>query len=88
MVITASHNPAQWNGIKCIVNDREATGSGSRAPLASEADEIVARFRGEFGRGAQADARAWGCCCAFESEIGVHVSWAVDSFYRIAGREA
>ncbi len=83
MVITASHNPAQWNGLKCIVNDREETGAGSRAPLASEAKEIVRRFKSSDAEPKQTRER--GIVVAHASEIGVHVSWAVDSFYRIAG---
>ena len=83
MVITASHNPAQWNGLKCIVNDREATGSGSRAPLASEAEEIIRKFHASKDEPKQTRER--GIVVAHASEIGVHVSWAVDSFYRIAG---
>lgn len=53
--ITASHNPAQWNGIKII------TGEGA-APNAASANAIIARFRtsapapspsgGGLGRGA------------------------------------
>ncbi len=85
MVITASHNPAQWNGLKCIVNDREATGAGSRAPLASEAEEIIGLFRKSEGEPEQTRER--GIVVAHCSEIGVHVSWAVDSFYRIAGEK-
>ncbi|MGV6814168.1 MAG: phosphoglucosamine mutase [Phycisphaerales bacterium] len=83
MVITASHNPAQWNGLKCIVNDRAASGSGSRAPLASEAEEIIARFQASDADPKQTRER--GIVVAHSSEIGVHVSWAVDSFFRIAG---
>lgn len=85
LVITASHNPAQWNGIKCIVNDRGASGTGSRAPLASEADEIIAIFQSSDGEPKQTRER--GVVVAHASEIGVHVSWAVDSFFRIAGEK-
>lgn len=38
MAVTASHNPIQWNGIKCL------DGSGL-APPPARAQEIVARFR-------------------------------------------
>jgi phosphomannomutase len=38
MIITASHNPAQWNGLKCLAADGAAPGGG-------EVDEIVRRFR-------------------------------------------
>ncbi len=44
MVVTASHNPQVWNGLKCLL------GSGGRepsaaAPAAASADEIIARFK-------------------------------------------
>jgi phosphomannomutase len=83
LVITASHNPAQWNGLKCIVLDRDNSGTASRAPLASEAQEIIELFERRVGEPEQARER--GVVVAHSSEIGVHVSWAVDSFYRIAG---
>ena len=37
MVITASHNPVQWNGLKCIA-------SGGHAPSAQSTTEILRRF--------------------------------------------
>jgi phosphomannomutase len=85
LVITASHNPAEWNGIKCIVSDRGEAGSASRAPLAWEAEEIVGRFKSSEGEPTQTRER--GVVVAHSSEIGVHVSWAVDSFHRIAGEK-
>jgi len=42
VVVTASHNPSAWNGLKCLVYDDEL-GTG-RAPSADEAREIVALF--------------------------------------------
>ncbi len=47
MVITASHNPQEWNGLKCIVRERglrSATASAS-APAAEVAAQIGERFR-------------------------------------------
>tara|TARA_R110000868_G_scaffold119469_2_gene317002 strand:+ start:344784 stop:346325 length:1542 start_codon:yes stop_codon:yes gene_type:complete len=85
IVITASHNPAEWNGLKCIVLDRDDGGSASRAPLASEADEIIALFKSSEGEPKQTRER--GIVVAHSSEVGVHISWAVDSFYRIAGEK-
>lgn len=38
MVITASHNPVQWNGLKCIT-------AGAMAPPPADTDEILRRFR-------------------------------------------
>src|SRR5262249_54396438 len=50
LVITASHNPQEWNGLKMLV--RAGTGPGSRvgtvdacAPGKDEADEIILRYR-------------------------------------------
>ncbi|USN99755.1 MAG: phosphoglucosamine mutase [Phycisphaeraceae bacterium] len=41
MIVTASHNPQQWNGLKCLlVEEGEAF-----APTASVAEEIIERFR-------------------------------------------
>ena len=42
IMVTASHNPSEWNGLKCLVYD-DALGTG-RAPSAGEAREIVALF--------------------------------------------
>lgn len=40
MIVTASHNPQEWNGLKCLlVEDGEAS-----APGADTASEIIARF--------------------------------------------
>ncbi|MGD9692726.1 MAG: phosphoglucosamine mutase [Phycisphaerales bacterium] len=41
IVLTASHNPAQWNGLKCLV----AHPSGAHAPPAHLASKIIDRFR-------------------------------------------
>src|SRR5262249_20380274 len=38
MMVTASHNPSQWNGLKCI------NGAGM-APPPAEAQEIARRYR-------------------------------------------
>jgi phosphomannomutase len=49
MVVTASHNPQEWNGLKCIVadpnSDARQRGRGASAPNAVQAAEIIARFR-------------------------------------------
>ncbi|MFO0859542.1 MAG: hypothetical protein U0570_03235 [Phycisphaerales bacterium] len=46
MVLTASHNPQQWNGLKCLLaEDADSFGSAACAPAASIASTIVERFR-------------------------------------------
>ncbi len=58
MVITASHNPQQWNGLKCLIRaESNADGVGTCAPAAGVAAEIIARFRamGDGGAGAAAE---------------------------------
>lgn len=47
MVLTASHNPQQWNGLKCLVRgEPNKSGVGAAAPGAAEASQIVELFRG------------------------------------------
>jgi phosphomannomutase len=45
MVLTASHNPQQWNGLKCLLAEGGLHGSAACAPPASAAAEIIERFR-------------------------------------------
>jgi len=51
MVITASHNPQQWNGLKCLWADTaspafaQGFGSAACAPPADLASEIISRFQ-------------------------------------------
>lgn len=51
LVLTASHNPQEWNGLKCIVRESpNAHGVGAAAPSAAQATQIVDRFRaGDIG---------------------------------------
>ena len=42
IVVTASHNPAEWNGLKCLVCDEEE--QLGRAPTAEEANQIISLF--------------------------------------------
>jgi len=49
LIITASHNPQQWNGIKILIRQRSWASPGDEdtdacAPPADLAEEIVARF--------------------------------------------
>lgn len=43
LILTASHNPAQWNGLKCLAVD--ATTKRATAPRANDAQGIIDRFR-------------------------------------------
>ncbi|MDX9912324.1 MAG: hypothetical protein RBS39_10890 [Phycisphaerales bacterium] len=48
IVITASHNPQEWNGLKCLLRTDAGAGAASAAaPPASLAAEIIARFERE-----------------------------------------
>ncbi len=53
MVVTASHNPQEWNGLKCIVADPDPDprrrGRGASAPNTEQAAEIIGRFRDDPG---------------------------------------
>lgn len=45
MVLTASHNPQIWNGLKCLLPEGQLVGSSAAAPRAELANQIIARFR-------------------------------------------
>lgn len=53
LVLTASHNPAQWNGLKALALSEGDSGR-CRAPAAEDAQKIIDRFRAGAGAGAQA----------------------------------
>jgi phosphomannomutase len=44
MIVTASHNPQEWNGLKCLVRERGTNGASAAAPSATVASEIIAIF--------------------------------------------
>lgn len=71
MVLTASHNPQEWNGLKCLVAEGGQFGSAACAPGPGLAAELIERFRA--GRVAW---RGWGGVGAStrdESACEVHV---------------
>ncbi|MHA7814211.1 MAG: phosphohexomutase domain-containing protein [Phycisphaerales bacterium] len=41
MIATASHNPGEWNGLKCLIEDEQSFS----APDAETANQIIARFQ-------------------------------------------
>ncbi len=43
IVVTASHNPGQWNGLKCLVP--AGNGTSGQAPSQAQANEIISIFR-------------------------------------------
>jgi len=45
MVITASHNPQEWCGLKCLLAEGGEHGSAACAPPIELAEGIIARFR-------------------------------------------
>lgn len=52
MVITASHNPQQWCGLKCLLAEGGVAGSSAAAPPADVAQAIIERFKTPASRGA------------------------------------
>ncbi len=72
MVLTASHNPQPWNGLKCLVaGERDEFGSAACAPEAGLAAEIIARFN--EGRLTRAAWDAVGSVAPNESAVTTHV---------------
>jgi phosphomannomutase len=51
MVVTASHNPQQWNGLKCLLAEGGEFGSSACAPPAALASQIIERFKSGVGAG-------------------------------------
>ena len=45
LMVTASHNPQPWNGLKLMLNEPYQEEGGACAPPKAIADEIIARFR-------------------------------------------
>jgi phosphomannomutase len=49
MVVTASHNPQQWNGLKCLLAEGGEFSSAACAPPAALAAQIIERFKSGAG---------------------------------------
>ncbi|MCB9841510.1 MAG: phosphoglucosamine mutase [Phycisphaeraceae bacterium] len=45
VVLTASHNPQQWNGLKFLLRDPDATTTSAAAPDAATAAAIIDRYK-------------------------------------------
>lgn len=79
LIITASHNPQQWNGIKTI-------SSQGCAPPVSDAEAIIARFRS--GETAYADHAGLGTIEADDTAAHVHVARVLDAVSAVAKIDA
>lgn len=98
MVLTASHNPQQWNGLKCLFADGKGLHASSAcAPPAAFAAQIAARFH--EARPALAPWSAIGSLATDDAAAAAHISrvadaledhglavdsWSVGHGYRIA----
>jgi phosphomannomutase len=51
MVVTASHNPQEWNGLKFLLAEGGEFGSAACAPPAVLANQIIERFKGSGAGG-------------------------------------
>lgn len=83
MVLTASHNPQQWNGLKCLLADRAAGGlhgAAACAPPASAAGKIIERFRN--GLVSYAGWGGVGTLSRREDATDVHVERVQDALIR------
>lgn len=78
MVLTASHNPQQWNGLKCLFADgRGLHGSSACAPSAPIAAQVAARFH--ESRPALAPWSAIGSLSADVASAAVHIARVADA---------
>ncbi|MCC6284771.1 MAG: phosphoglucosamine mutase [Phycisphaerales bacterium] len=85
MVVTASHNPQVWNGLKCLLGDGSGRVSAA-APDARLADEIIARFRS--GEPAWTDWAGTGALTRELAHNAEHAGVTVDAIEAITGRGA
>lgn len=84
LIVTASHNPQQWNGLKCLVRSETGTPGGDAvsacAPSAKFAAEIVA----EYQRGAPA--KGDGMVGAMSSNSAdIHLGSVMEGISEVAG---
>lgn len=71
MVLTASHNPQMWNGLKCLLAEGGEFGSAACAPPPDVAASIIAAFRD--GQVAWAGWEHVGAISAEHSAVDEHV---------------
>ncbi|MEZ6242771.1 MAG: hypothetical protein R3B57_06980 [Phycisphaerales bacterium] len=84
VVVTASHNPGQWNGVKALLRDGE--GRVTAAPTAAQAGAIVERFQmGGGARGGEAD--RVGVREVAGGVATAHAAWVAERAQRIGVRE-
>jgi phosphomannomutase len=83
LVLTASHNPAEWNGLKALALDEGAKGR-CRAPAAADAQRIVDRFRAD----APLERRGRGRVERDESGAERHVERVLEALGRVAPIDA
>ncbi len=77
IVLTASHNPAQWNGVKCLI----AHPKGAHAPPATLAARIIERFRDNAPALASHDTQ--GEAATDETSARVHVDRVLAAVDRV-----
>ena len=74
VVVTASHNPGEWNGLKVI-------DAGGAAPCAAQANDILDRYAA--GRVALAPSDRLGCYGADDTAAHVHVARVLDAIEHV-----
>ncbi|MFI4853812.1 MAG: phosphoglucosamine mutase [Phycisphaerales bacterium JB065] len=79
IILTASHNPQQWNGMKAVT-------SRGCAPPATAADQIISRYRA--GDTAFADFDRLGCVEADDTATHVHVARVLEAVSKVAPIES
>lgn len=83
LIITASHNPQEWNGLKCLVRDAVGgIGGGivsASAPSAAVAGQVIANFSLPARRGGHAPGGV------AEDSVGMHVGPVLSETQRVHG---
>lgn len=76
LVITASHNPAQWNGMKVL-------SPAGGAPMPADANDIIARFRDPGARAPWVDSLRIGTVERDDTAARLHVNKVLEAVERI-----
>lgn len=82
MVLTASHNPQQWNGLKCLLAEPESGGlhgSAACAPPATCANEIIELFRTAKPESLTVPWNQLGTLTTDSSAVEYHVTRVIDA---------
>ncbi len=86
IVVTASHNPGEWNGLKLLVCEQsESVGGVGRAPTLQEANEIIELYQAQSYAWATNSEAGRFCDKGAQSAIQYHCDLIEPSIHEVLG---